>query len=114
MSKTTANNIGHSDGECTMKLRATKDKVVLKKFEVYRDRIVNGIFVPVTADLNFRMSKAEVVSIGEEAAKDLEGLSVGDIVLYDHLAAFYDTHPIVVCRAENIICKVDEDNDKKN
>lgn len=106
---TTVMNIGQSDGVFTNEnVRAIGDKVVLKKCEVYHEMVKKGIFIPVSFDINFRANKAKVLSIGDTAAKDLEGLKVGDTVLYDHLAAFRDTHPVVIVKAENIICKVED------
>jgi co-chaperonin GroES (HSP10) len=109
MATITPSNIGHSDGELDKNIKALHDKVVIRKHEVYHEKIDKGIFIPVSSDVNHRMNKGTVMSIGDEAKKDLEGLSVGDTVLYDHLAAFRDTHPIVIIKAENIICKVEED-----
>ena len=106
MSKTNKQNIGLSDGVFETNVRAINNKVVIRKHEVYHDSIRKGIVVPVSADINCRMNKGTIVSIGPKAAKDLNGLEIGDDVLYDHLAAFYDTHPIVIVNAENIICAV--------
>ena len=46
---------------------------------------------------------------GISRKEDLEGLKVGDKVLYDFLSVYYDTDPIVITKSENIICKVEED-----
>jgi len=34
------------------------------------------------------------------------------VYIYDHFGACADTHPIVVVPAENIICKVEEDDEQ--
>jgi co-chaperonin GroES (HSP10) len=106
-------NIGASDGKFDKKVTALHDKVVIRKLEKYHELLRGNILVPESADLNFRMTKGVVESIGPDAAKDLEGLHVGDKVLYDHFSAFYDVHPIVVIKADNIICKVVEDDNGK-
>jgi len=106
-------NIGASDGELNKNIRALHNKVVILKLEKYHEMVKNSIYIPESADLNFRMTKGIVKSIGPEAAKDLAGLEVGDKVLYDHFGACADTHPMVIVPAENIICKVAEDDDDK-
>jgi len=98
-----------TDGELDINIKALHDKVVIKKAEVFHERILDGgIVVPIKSEINHRLTKGTIVSIGEKAMKDLEGLEVGDTVLYDHLSAFHDTHPIVVVNSENIICAVED------
>ena len=107
--KITPDNIGKSEGEFDpASFTALHDKVALRKLEVFHEQKRGDIIIPSSAGLNTRANKAIVVSIGEEAKKDLEGLQLGDVVLYDQLSVFYDTHPIVVTKCENIICKVEE------
>ena len=79
-----------------------------EKCEVFHERNINGIIIPTSADVNSALSKARVLSIGDKAKKDLEGVEVGSMVLYDHLSVFYDAHPRVITRSENIICKIEE------
>ena len=111
MGKTNELNIGKSEGECNLNIEAIGNKVVIEKCEVYHERQSVGIYIPTTSDINQRMTRGVIKSMGNEAARDLNGLKVGDTVLYDHLAAFRDTHPIVVVLSENVICKVDSEED---
>ena len=104
-------NWGESDGRLEKPIKALNDKVCLRKIEKYHERSYGKIFVPISADINARMNSGVVVSIGPKAKIDLFGLNIGDVVLYDHFGACADTHPYVVVPAQNIICKV-EDNEK--
>lgn len=85
-------------------LTATGNKVVIRRLEKYHNIDAKGIIIPESSDVNFRMTKGEIVSIGKEAS-DKSSLKVGDIVLYDTLSAFYDHHPIIVTKCENVVCK---------
>ena len=102
---------GESDGKQEKVVKALHNKVCIRKLEKYHERTYGPIVVPVSSDINARMTKGGVISIGPEAMKDLEGLHVGDRVLYDHFGACADTDPIVIVPAENIICKVEEDDE---
>lgn len=91
-------------------MRACGDKVVLQKFEREHEVILpGGIIIPQESAKGFTANKATILSIGSEVpAKEL-GLAVGDVVLYDQCSVFIDTHPTVVTKYENIICKFEED-----
>lgn len=95
--------------EFNKKLKATGDKVILEKIEKKRDIIRNGIFIPDEAVAGYTMSKARVISIGPKA--QYENFKEGDIVFYDTCSVFYDTHPIVVTKIENIIGICEEEKD---
>lgn len=85
-------------------LGAVGNKVAIRRMEKYHDVVMDGIIIPETADVNGRMTKGEVVSVGREAAEKT-GLKAGDLVLYDTMSAFYDHHPVIVTKYENVICK---------
>jgi len=109
MATITQENIGRADGKFDKDIKAIRDKVVLKKCERFHEENKDGIIIPSDASLNGRANTGIVVSMGPEAQEDLEGLKVGDKVLYDFLSVYYDTDPIVITKSENIICKVEED-----
>lgn len=87
-------------------LRAVNDQVVLKKLERYGARVVGTIIIPDDADAGFRLTRAEILSLGPVAEQ--RGLKVGNIVLYDHFSVTTLSHPIVVTKAENIIASINE------
>lgn len=89
--------------------KALGDKIFLRKTEVYHERKYGDLILPQQVDLNYRMTKATVISMGPRAIQEYPDLKPGDTVLYDHFSAFYDTHPVVVVKAENIICGVIEE-----
>ena len=81
--------------------------MVLRKLEKQHEVTRNGIIIPENAIKGYNMCKAKVESVGKEAS--LEGLEVGMIVLYDHFAGHFLTHPIVCTAIENVICVIDEE-----
>lgn len=88
-------------------LTATGDKVVLKKHERLHERVVDGIVIPCTMEnIGNKMAKATVLSVGPAVE---ERIKVGSTVLYDQWSVFYDTHPIVITKAENIIVEVEKE-----
>lgn len=89
------------------KIKATGNKVILEKLERKREITRNGIFIPDEAVAGYTLTKARVISIGPKA--EYENFKVGDIVLYDTCSVFYDTHPIVVTKVENIIGLYEEE-----
>ncbi len=101
-------NFGISEGIFEKNVKPLHDKVVLKKEEISHERNSGGIIIPQKIDVPTMAIKAEVVAIGPDAQKELPDLKVGDKVLYDALSVFYDTHPIVITKVENIICKIEE------
>lgn len=82
-------------------LKAIGNKVVIKKLEKVHERKYGDLYLPDKEDINQRMTKGEVISIGPNAIN--QGFKEGDIVLYDTLSVYQDFHPIVVTKAENII-----------
>ena len=60
-------------------LKATGNKVVIRKMERTHDRMIGDIYVATDADVNGRMTKGEIVSIGPKA-KD-KGFKEGDYIL---------------------------------
>lgn len=85
-------------------MKATGNKIVLERLQSRNvDRLVDNIIIPAHIEQNERLSKAKILSIGSRC-KDV-GLKIGDIVSYDTMSVFYDTHPIVITKIENIILK---------
>lgn len=104
---------GKQDGEFNPNsIKVYGKKIAIKKHEVYHERNVGGIFIPKSFDGATRLTKGEIISIGEEAAEET-GLKIGDNVLYDHFSVFYDTHPVVITNYENIIFQLDEKQEYK-
>ena len=94
MSAITPQNIGRSDGSLKEKfpdfhIRPNSNKLLLKKHEVYHEKTEGGIILPAQGDMGNRMNKGTVEAIGEIAAK-ISNLKIGDVVIYDHLATYYD------------------------
>ena len=85
-------------------LKAVGNKVAIRKMEKYHDFRIGGIIIPETTDINSRMTKGEIMSIGSEAVEKT-AMQPGDIVLYDTMSSFYDHHPVIVTNSENIVCK---------
>lgn len=105
--------VGMSDGIYNEKIRITsKSKVALRAFKKNNEHIVGGIFIREEAEMNNRMNKYEITSIGSEA-KEVCGLEVGDIVYADALARYYDTFPVSVIRYDSIIFKQDKEDENK-
>lgn len=99
------NSVGKSDGEYVNNLKVvSKDKVVLKAREANKEMIKGGIYIPSEVDINNRLHKYEIADIAPNAA-EVTGLKLGDIILADMLARYYDTFPISVIKYDNIICK---------
>ena len=92
--------------EYDKKLKATKEKVVLRKFEKEHERIEGGIYIPTSSQRCCNASKAKIESLHKDTKT---GLKEKDIVLYDHYSVYYDHHPVVVLKDVNILCKVEED-----
>lgn len=87
-------------------MKATGDKVVIKRLERQHEHKYGDLIIPdFTPDAN--LNKGVIISIGRDA--DKYGLKVGDMVLYDSFSVFYDTFPIVVTKIENVIGRVDEE-----
>lgn len=87
-------------------LTAVGDKVVIKKHEKIHERNFGGIVIPNTLEnVATKLAKGTVLSIGP----DVEDITVGSTVMYDQWSVYYDTHPIVITRAENIIVEVEEE-----
>lgn len=99
------NSVGKSDGEYNNTLKVvSNNKVILKAQTANQERTIEGIFIPSSTDQNSRLHKYEVIDIAENA-KAFTGLNVGDIILADMLARYYDTFPISVITYENIVCR---------
>lgn len=64
-----------------------------------------GIFLPAESILNTSLLKGKIISIGHDVAN--LNLNIGDIVMYDKLAAFYSppeaTGTIIIVDIENVI-----------
>jgi co-chaperonin GroES (HSP10) len=101
--------VGQSDGVYDKQLRiVAKDKVALRAFVKNTERIIGGIYLLEKYDINTRMNKYEITSIGTEAAEET-GLKIGDIVCADALSRFYDTFPVSVIKYENIIFRINKE-----
>ena len=101
--------VGQRDGIFDENIRiVAKDKVALRAFVKNRERQTGGIYLLEKFDINTRMNKYEITSVGSEVTEKT-GLKVGDIVCADALARFYDTFPVSVIKYENIIYKIDMD-----
>jgi len=93
-------------------LTAVNDIIVIKKHELYRERMFGGIHIAdISQSPGHNLTKGEVVSIGPDA--EFEGLKVGDNVMYDHFAGHYLTDPIVCVSVENVICVYEDDEETK-
>jgi len=108
MSKSIKHCIGHSAGEFNpSSIEVPVDKVALRIIDIGSERKVGEIIVQESAELNNRVGRYEVIAVGEEASEEY-GLQVGDYVMADRLAVYYDTGPICVMDYNNVIYKVDE------
>jgi len=102
--------VGQMDGVFDEKIRVgSKDKAVLRAFVKNTERIVGGIYLLEKFDINMRMNKYEITSIGTEASEKT-GLKAGDVVCADALARYYDTFPVSVIKYDSIIFKTDKDD----
>lgn len=113
MSKMSYQNIGRSDGDMDLsEMKCFGNKVLIKKHETYHERNIGGIHILYSNDLSARMNKGTIVSLGDISAK-LTGLKVGDVVLYDHMATYYDfkTYAVVATKEadDTILAKVIEE-----
>lgn len=90
-------------------IKATGNKVVLQKLDRKKDYIQKGVLIPEESIAGYTATKAKVLSIGPDAL--FENFKVGDIVLYDTCSVFYDTHPVVITKVENIICIVEDEEE---
>lgn len=105
----TPHNIGRSDGEFDVNaIKVLGKKVAIRKHEISHEEVRNGVIIPSSANVNTRMVKGTVLSVGDDAIKDYN-IKVGDIILYDALSVFRDTHPVVITNGENVLCKVGEE-----
>lgn len=105
----TPHNIGRSDGEFNPNaISVFGKKVAIRKHEISHEVINNGIIIPSKANVNSRMVKGTVLCVGAEAVKEFN-IKVNDVVLYDALSVYRDTHPVVITNAENVLCKVGEE-----
>ena len=89
-----------------VKMKAVGDKVVLEQLERHCERVVDGIIIPLFCELNSKMTKAKIISVGPEAS--IYNLKEGDVVVYDTMSVMYDEHPYVVTNIENIIAKIED------
>lgn len=97
--------VGRSGGEYTANLKcASVNKVILAAKSANSDRIVNGLILPSSIDKNERLHVYQITDISKYASEQT-GVVVGDFVLVDMLARFYDTFPVSVVSVENIVCK---------
>ena len=89
-------------------MKAVYDKVIIEKY-VESERIVDGIVIPMTFNLNTKLQKGKILSVGPEVKK--YNIKEGDYVLYDKLSAYDDTKDIIVTKVENVILKIGENNE---
>lgn len=75
---------------------------------------IDGIIIPESSIVNTELIKGRVVSAGP-AAK-IDGVRVGDVVLYDRFSAFYkppvEKGVFIITRAENVIVKFPSEDAK--
>ena len=104
--------IGRSAGQYNKKLSVIGDetrKIVLKKLDgTHNARYMGNIYIPETGEMNNRLSKYTVVDRSKKCLDDY-GVEIGDTILADRLACYYDTDPIQVMDYENVICGYTED-----
>ncbi len=93
------------------KLKAIGDKVAIEVLDKGLEKVVDGIIIPKTASANTSLAKGRVISKGVDVKKNF---GIDDIVWFDRLSVFYDTHPIVILKEENIISKEVWLNDKNS
>ena len=96
------------NSETGMNMKAVGIRVVLKKLETFHDREIGGIIIPEFTDANNRMTKGEIVNIGEYAKQ--ENIKEGMVVLYDTMSVFQDKHPYVILDVQNVIIQVKEED----
>ena len=97
--------VGRSGGEYNRKLKCVGwDKVILEAETANTERVVNGLILPSSIDKNERLHPYKITDVTSIIAERL-GICVGDVVLVDMLARYYDTFPVSVVASDSIICK---------
>lgn len=89
------------------KLKALDDKVVIRKSEIRREVIKEGIIIPGQLVAGHTLCKGVVESVGGDAVK--EGVKIGDVVLFDHYSTYEETYPVCVTKVENVIAICDDE-----
>lgn len=103
--------LGNTNGHWNPdKVKTFGDKVAIRRDEIHEEVVQNGIVIPNKAIEGFKGVTGTVISVGEIACSDYN-INVGDRVKFDHCAVFYDTEPVCVLNAENIIVKLNDDNE---
>jgi co-chaperonin GroES (HSP10) len=97
--------------------KALNDLVIIKIIEQEAGKgIRDGIHIPDAALVNIELIKGEVVDAGPAAKQD--GVSVGDVILYDKFSAFYKppTTPgtFIITRCGNVIVKFPSESKNLN
>lgn len=88
-------------------LRALNKVVVIRKLEEFHENRYGDIIIPQELHKGFNLTKGKVEAVGKELNK--YGLKPGMIVLYDHFAGHYLTHPLICVDIDNVICIIEEE-----
>lgn len=96
------NGDGHFDPEF---IRVFGYKVAIRKLNIEELVCHDGIYIPETSTKGFKAIKGEVLCAGIKAMDEF-GIQPGDIVRFDQCSVIYDTTPVVIVNAENIIIKL--------
>ena len=86
--------------------KAVGDKVILEILERHQERNIDGIIIPLLGELNSKMTKGKIISIGPDAG--IYNLKEGDVVMYDTMSVYNDTYPFVITKIENVIARIEE------
>lgn len=104
--------VGRSDGVFDVQMSVISDsrKVVIRKIDNCTNRVLSGgIIVPESSEMNNRLAKGVITACSDTATTEY-GIVVGDTVLCDRLAVYYDTNPVCVMDYENVICKLNDED----
>jgi len=83
-------------------------KVAIRKDQTNETIYHGGIVLPESSVDGYKATKATVVAVGKDANEDY-GIAVGDVIRFDQCGVMYDTNPVTVIEADNIIIKMHGD-----
>ena len=86
-------------------MKAVGRKVAIEKIDKYTERYYGDIYIPTKFELNTRLSRGKIVSVGKDCKYNIKE---GDIVMYDTMSVFNEEGDIVITNDENVIIKIEE------